>query len=269
MLFESSLELYIRKLMTRTPFTRYLLGLQIGRVLRPAFSSSNQLVLGYQFINSSIIVHEYNLLGKMVRHKPTENKMFSALPGCRAPHVSLDDGTSIIDIFGKTFVVLILGGQENDLSVLKEELARCSVPYVTHVYPKLPHLTAIYDRKYFLIRPDGIICWRGDYQPSTHESKIIVATVTGHTATKRLPRLLWNQSISTLSHSSVFFSDLLVRGSICYLLSSCFSLSYTASWGYWLWNFLADESSTHLYSIPVCAKYLSTCCCDPESFWKH
>ena len=228
-LFESSLELFIRRLMTTTRFTRYFLGLQIGNVLRPAFSSSNQLVLGFQYSSSSIIMHEYDEGGNIVLHRPTAARMFSAMPGCRAPHVVFADSTSILDIFGKSFVLLVIGGKETDLQALKEEMNHRKIPFQMQVYPKLPELVAIYDRKYFLVRPDGVICWRSDTQPSSLESQKIMATVIGDSPRKRLSRSIWKK-VPAVNHFRGFARDLLVRGGIGLFLTKYSDLSLFHVW---------------------------------------
>ena len=245
-LFESSLELFIRRLMTTTRFTRFFLGMQIGKVLRPAFSSSNQLVLGFQYSSSSIIMHEYDEGRKIVRHKPTAARMFSALPGCRAPHVVLEDSSSILDIFGKSFILLIIGGKETDLEALKEEMNHRKIPLETQVYPKLPELVTIYDRKYFLVRPDGVICWRSDTQPSALEALKIVATVIGDSPQKRLSRSIGKKD-PIKNHFRAFVTDLLVRGGIGFLLTNYSELSLVHAWAlgfgvFWLIRALHTSS---------------------------
>ncbi len=61
-------------------------------------------------------------------------------------------------------------GVESDLKELREMMIENKVPL-----PPLPHLTCLYDRK-----PDGVVAWRSDFQPSSAESAKIVATVLGH-----------------------------------------------------------------------------------------
>ncbi len=178
----------IRALLISNPITRFFLGLCMKKVLLPQFTAGNNLILGVQYSNSGVVVHERDLAGNVKLSRSTDGCgkfLPSSLPGCHAPHVTLPDCASIIDLFGKTFVVLIIGGEETDLELLKLEMSKRGVPFETYSYPKLPELVACYDRKYFLVRPDGIIAWRSDCQPSTLESKKIVSTITGDVKPER------------------------------------------------------------------------------------
>lgn len=166
------------------------LALAIQETLLPQFNTANNLMLGFQYSSSGVIVHERDSTGniKLSSSSKVKDKFVpSSLPGCRAPHVSLPDCASILDLFGKKFVLLIVGGEESDLKELKSEMKERGVPFDIYVYPKLPELVACYDRKYFLVRPDGIVAWRSDCQPSTLESKRILQIVTGDAPTVPLP----------------------------------------------------------------------------------
>jgi len=55
---------------------------------------------------------------------------------------------TILDLFGKQFVLLIIGGEEIDCEALKAEMKSRGVPFETYSYPKLPELIAVYNRKY-------------------------------------------------------------------------------------------------------------------------
>lgn len=177
-------------------FRNFIVSTSVGRliissfakIVSGAFNPGNEIILGFQYSNSNIIMHEYDEHGDIIIH-PHSKESFTgySLPGCRAPHVALPDCDSIIDLFGKKFVILTVGGEESDLSALKETLKTRGVPLETYCYPKLPELTKLYDRKYFLIRPDGVVAWRADYQPNTMEANKIVSTVLGDVAPKRLP----------------------------------------------------------------------------------
>ena len=203
------------------PVTRFVFGQLAGSGIKNQFTVGNDLVLGFQYSGSDIIMHEYDANGDIVLHQNTESTFIpSSLPGCRAPHVVLPDYESTIDLFGKKFVILIIGGEETDLDTLKEQLKERGVPFDSYSYPPLPELVELYDRKYFLIRPDGVVAWRGDFHPSQAEAKRIVSTVIGDVAPKRLkpPITTFNPPIFDHSESNSFFSDLLVRFSVTSLL---------------------------------------------------
>lgn len=84
----------------------------------------------------------------------------STVPGCRLPHVWLDDGRSLYDALGSRFTLLRLDSAI-DTAPLQSAAAREGLD--------LPLLDigagAPYDRKLILVRPDQHIAWRGDALP--------------------------------------------------------------------------------------------------------
>ena len=165
---------------TSNPLTRFVLRRILAHNVIPQVTGGQKCVFGYQYLNSNVVVHEYDPFGDL-RFSRTSGEEFvpASYPGLRAPHVVLPDCSSILDLFGKCFVLLVVGGEETDCRELKKKLEKRNVPISTHTYPKLPELAALYDRKFFLIRPDGVIAWRSDVQPSSHEAERVVGVVIG------------------------------------------------------------------------------------------
>ena len=95
-------------LLKKSCLLRRLAQPSIRSVLPGSFSEGLDLVLGFQYSNSSIVMHQYNEDGSITLKSYGAK---SSLPGCRAPHVVLPDGSSIVDLFGTSFVLLIIGGQ--------------------------------------------------------------------------------------------------------------------------------------------------------------
>ncbi len=86
----------------------------------------------------------------------------STCPGCRAPHVWLDDGSALYDHFGPDFTLLASGDVEAGIEArLQQQAEQAGVPVrllaVTH-----PLVSALYPTRYTLIRPDQHVAWRGD-----------------------------------------------------------------------------------------------------------
>ena len=176
----------------RSSVAKYWIGNPITQfLLARVFVSKKAIghvVLGLQYPNSNIIMHQYNMDNSVALHCNVDDKYTPcSLPGCRAPHVVLPEHQSTLDLFGKHFVLLTVGGANDDLAELREVMSQKQVPFSTHACPPLQELAQVYDRKYFLIRPDGIIAWRSDFQPSHSESLKIVATVLGHMPKTHLP----------------------------------------------------------------------------------
>ena len=153
---------------------------------------SKYVILGHQYSDSNIIMHEYENEDMKVKTPKQSTSEFhaSSLPGCRAPHVILPEhATTIHDILGKGFVLLAIGGLETDCENLQDEMKCRGVPFEVRAYPKLPELLVHYECKYYLFRPDGIICWRSYSQPSSSEAQHIVSTVCGDIPYQPLPKL--------------------------------------------------------------------------------
>src|SRR5207253_2416779 len=88
----------------------------------------------------------------------------SARPGSRAPHVWLGDGHSTLDLYGRGFVLLRLGGDTPEVSPLKSAAEARRVPFKT-VTVTQPEATQLYERRLVLVRPDGHVAWRADEVP--------------------------------------------------------------------------------------------------------
>ena len=177
---------WIQMFIVSNSVTRFILGRMLGGGLGVLFAGG--FILGFQYSNSTIVLHEYDSLGNIKLNQSSVTKFVpSSLPGCRSPHVSLPDCATILDLFGKQFVLLIIGGHETDCEALKAEMRNRGVPFEVHSFPKLPELTAVYNRKYFLVRPDGVVAWRSNSQPNSAEARKIVSTIVGDASPKRVP----------------------------------------------------------------------------------
>jgi len=138
----------IQVFLISNPVSRFILSRFLSIGFGSLFISGIDLVLGFQYSNSTVILHEYDSLGNVKLNESSETKFVpSSLPGCRAPHVALPDCATILDLFGKQFVLLIIGGEEIDCEALKAEMKSRGVPFETYSYPKLPELIAVYNRK--------------------------------------------------------------------------------------------------------------------------
>lgn len=88
----------------------------------------------------------------------------SARPGSRAPHAWLPDGRSILDLFGRGFTLLRLGGHAPDTTALEHAARQRRLP-LEAVDLDQPEITELYARRFVLVRPDGHVSWRGDEAP--------------------------------------------------------------------------------------------------------
>ena len=171
----------------------------LGRVLRKPmmaqYASGQKMVFGYHYLYSNIIDYDFDVQELLHVNTSTTNAYVPmTLPGLRAPHLPIPGCSSILDLFGKQFVFLAIGGQETDCPELRSELESRGVPVAMYAYPKFPELVTLYNRKYFVVRPDGIIAWRSDIQPSKKEATRVARVITGdlpvRRVTQRKPRAL-------------------------------------------------------------------------------
>jgi hypothetical protein len=99
-----------------------------------------------------------------------------AQPGARAPHAWLEDGRSILDLFGDGFALLRLGVRPPDAAPLLNAARKRNVPMREAIIGD-PQIATLYERKLVLVRPDGMVAWRGDELPN--DAAAIVDTARG------------------------------------------------------------------------------------------
>lgn len=100
----------------------------------------------------------------------------TACPGGRAPHAWLADGRSLFDALGFEFSLLCLEGGGGDAGALVDQAAALGVP-LTVVDLAGEGLKELYAARFALIRPDQIVCWRGDALPE--DLSQLLSRITG------------------------------------------------------------------------------------------
>ena len=115
-------------------------------------------VLGYRYENSPVIVSDGT-------EAPPPNSMIyrpSAHPGCLAPHMWLEDGTSLYDHFGQGYTLLSTSmDAENEFGDAASVAETLGLP-LKLLAPRDYRLRRRYLAPLALIRPDQHVCWRGD-----------------------------------------------------------------------------------------------------------
>ena len=117
------------------------------------------LQLGYRYENSPICVPD----GTPPVPDDPEDYVPSARPGSRAPHTWLDNGSSMLDLYGRGFVLLLLGTNPPDVSAFDAAASARGVP-LKSVTVTAPDAARLYD-PLVLVRPDGHVAWRGHELP--------------------------------------------------------------------------------------------------------
>ena len=87
----------------------------------------------------------------------------STVPGCRVPHIWLNDGRSLYDALGPDYTLLSFV-TAIDVSDLMSEAARAQVP-VRLLDVTSSESAGVYDRPLVLARPDQHVAWRGNLPP--------------------------------------------------------------------------------------------------------
>jgi hypothetical protein len=85
----------------------------------------------------------------------------STRPGARAPHARLSDGRSTVDLFGRGFVLVHFEGSEPDADRFLAAARALQIPLAASRRSE-PGLADLYERRMVLVRPDGVVAWRGD-----------------------------------------------------------------------------------------------------------
>jgi 2-polyprenyl-6-methoxyphenol hydroxylase-like FAD-dependent oxidoreductase len=130
------------------------------------------LQLGYRYEGSPVVVPEET------PPPPDDVRTYYqvARPGARAPHFWLAEDESILDLFGRAFVLLRLTRDAPPADSFERAAATRGVPLHVHDLD-VPQLYHIYNKKLVLVRPDGHVAWRSDTLPA--DPLLVVDVVRG------------------------------------------------------------------------------------------
>lgn len=130
--------------------------------------------LGYVYEGSPAIVPD----GTPAPPDEVQTYVQTARPGSRAPHVWLGEDRSTLDLFGRGFVLLRLGGGAPAggwlIAAARARGVPLSVRHLEHAQAE-----AAYARRLVLVRPDGHVAWRSDVEPNEEQALEIVDIVRG------------------------------------------------------------------------------------------
>jgi 2-polyprenyl-6-methoxyphenol hydroxylase-like FAD-dependent oxidoreductase len=126
--------------------------------------------LGYRYDGSPIVVPD----GSPAPPDDPERLTPTARPGARAPHAWLADGRSVLDLFGRGFVLLAFG--QADAGGLVRAAEAAAIPLAVERIDD-PAIAGLYERALVLVRPDGHVAWRADAPPA--DPPALLRQVTG------------------------------------------------------------------------------------------
>lgn len=107
----------------------------------------------------------------------------TARPGSRAPHIWLEPGKSIFDLFGPDFTLLVFSdanaGQVDSLrlAAIAQRLPLTIAPVQS------PDAARLYAAPLVLVRPDGHVAWRGN---ATENAEKIIRIIRGEVLSEEL-----------------------------------------------------------------------------------
>jgi 2-polyprenyl-6-methoxyphenol hydroxylase-like FAD-dependent oxidoreductase len=111
-------------------------------------------VLGYCYKGSLVLNSENDEVAVDAgRYEP------SSRPGCLAPHLWVSQDTSLYDLFGKGFTLLVRRTEQAQDAV--HQASVLAIPLKVVVLPQ-DASCALYPMQLTLVRPDQHICWRGN-----------------------------------------------------------------------------------------------------------
>jgi hypothetical protein len=87
----------------------------------------------------------------------------TARPGSRAPHAWLQPGLSTLDLYGRDFVLMRFD-PKLPVDALVAAAAGVGLPVTVHTCANAA-LHALYGAPLVLVRPDGMVAWRGAAVP--------------------------------------------------------------------------------------------------------
>lgn len=116
--------------------------------------------MGYRYASQAVVDDGSPDRDGPVDYAPTAD------PGCRAPHLWLGDGRSVLDLFGGDLALLTA----SDGGVWRAA-APAGVAVHTVAEPRWPALYGVSARGAVLVRPDGHVAWRAPDIPGAGDRR--------------------------------------------------------------------------------------------------
>lgn len=141
---------------------------------------SMSMHLGNRYINSPVCVYTEQESPESIKaeYDDSINYRQTTRVGCRAPHAWLADGCSTLDLFGRSYVLMLSTQANNSVGdAFKYQAEQLGIPLDVHQLGE-ESVSDAYDRAYVLVRPDGHIAWSSHQAPEN--VNLILAKTTGH-----------------------------------------------------------------------------------------
>lgn len=133
-------------------------------------------ILGQRLVASNLCMFEEEPAERLRPLPHPGSVVIQDLPGCRAPPISLSDELQIRNASYGSF--LLLSFVENcDFSGFIKQASSRSIP-VEYIYVK-KDVNSVYQKRFYLIRPDTFIAWRSDRVPQGREIANVLDRAVG------------------------------------------------------------------------------------------
>lgn len=129
------------------------------------------LNFGYYYDDSPIIAYD----GSSQPGYAMGSFTASTVPGCRTPHIWLDDGRSLYDAMGAGFTLLCRDANA-ETQAIERAAAALGMPFKVLRLPELGQHPE-YAQRFTLSRPDQHVAWRGEQLP--HDGKALLDQLRG------------------------------------------------------------------------------------------
>jgi 2-polyprenyl-6-methoxyphenol hydroxylase-like FAD-dependent oxidoreductase len=132
--------------------------------------------LGYVYEGSPVVVPD----GTPPPAPAVSTYAQTGRPGSRAPHVWLGEGKSLIDEYGREFVLVVLGNDAAGAEAVAEGFTRAAAARGVPLHSVAvadAEAGRLYGARYTLVRPDGSVAWRGGTAPE--DPGAVLDTVRG------------------------------------------------------------------------------------------
>ena len=96
------------------------------------------------------------IIAKQTCHSESGDWSTLAMTGYRAPHILLNNGASILDLFGQGFVLLSTSSEIQQMTTMR----LTGLP-ITVIRLEEEGVQRVYQQPFTLIRPDGYVAWQG------------------------------------------------------------------------------------------------------------
>jgi 2-polyprenyl-6-methoxyphenol hydroxylase-like FAD-dependent oxidoreductase len=165
------------------------------------------LNFGYFYDKSPIIAYDAGEAPPFTMDEYTP----STVPGCRAPHLWLEDGRSLFDALGQEYT-LLRSAPSSDVEPLMQAAARKGMPLAL-VDVTGAERAELYPEALVLVRPDGHIAWRGDACPAEPDALIELVTGRAHLETdRRVATVRDHQADAPIGQRGVGLSEARTKG---------------------------------------------------------